>query len=406
MIDQCHAPANMSHVADRAYYLDALRGLAALTVAVHHYFAAFYPYTIFGASGGVRQHSEWEFLAFYPPLGMFLAGHTAVCLFFILSGYVLSFPYLGQSDRFKLLAAMIKRPIRLAGVVVFTIAMAYLIWINGGFFNRLAAQISTSELWLGSYWGEPVDLARFFKDILLSPFSQGMTYNPPLWTIGIELYGSMLVYLFLLLFGAANHRLLLMIGLIFLLRNSLYQGFILGMMLAEIVKFARLPKWFTKVSWWPWGCLGVFVLLSAYPNHIEHQFLLTTPYAFLPPMAGVISWSMLEAVMIFIFVVAQVGVQKHLMSFPLQQLGRISYAFYATHFLLIGSLGAWLFLDLEPTIGYHGAFLTTFSLGLVLTYLISEVITNYIDAPSIALASRIGQSVVRCIEHFVTQLKN
>lgn len=58
----------------RIFELDALRGLAAFTVIWHHFWSALRPYP--------------------PPryIAPFFAGHEAVVLFFVLSGYVLSIP--------------------------------------------------------------------------------------------------------------------------------------------------------------------------------------------------------------------------------------------------------------------------------------------------------------------------
>src|SRR5689334_10873657 len=110
----------------RQPHLDSLRGVAALIVVLEHYFAAFYPYTLFGARGEYRQIAPWESLAFHPPFGTLIAGHFAVCLFFILSGYVLSFRFLGKrGGTSDLVAAIVRRPIRLGGLVAFTMVVAF-----------------------------------------------------------------------------------------------------------------------------------------------------------------------------------------------------------------------------------------------------------------------------------------
>src|SRR5438105_12280270 len=67
--------------------LDSLRGLAALIVVFHHFFWMwFYHQT---------ERTDPAFLLFYP----LIAGHESVILFFLLSGFVLSVPYLrGRSQ--------------------------------------------------------------------------------------------------------------------------------------------------------------------------------------------------------------------------------------------------------------------------------------------------------------------
>ena len=74
----------------RFHELDALRGLAALTVVAHHL-----RLTI---SLVERPASAvwWEKLLLFGPLQIFWAGHEAVVFFFVLSGFVLSLPYFSQ----------------------------------------------------------------------------------------------------------------------------------------------------------------------------------------------------------------------------------------------------------------------------------------------------------------------
>ena len=70
----------------RMHELDSLRGIAALTVILDHFVAA-YVGTLHGLKGPSSR------IITYFALHLFTAGHEAVLLFFILSGFVL--------DRFR-----------------------------------------------------------------------------------------------------------------------------------------------------------------------------------------------------------------------------------------------------------------------------------------------------------------
>ncbi len=63
----------------RFYELDSLRGVAALTVVFHH-FSRICPERI-------------THVLIRTPLRLLIAGHQAVILFFLLSGFVLTLPY-------------------------------------------------------------------------------------------------------------------------------------------------------------------------------------------------------------------------------------------------------------------------------------------------------------------------
>jgi peptidoglycan/LPS O-acetylase OafA/YrhL len=139
----------------RQHYLDSMRGAAALIVTIVHYFGAFRPYSVFGSKSGSQPQSTWENLCHFPLFSTIFAGHFAVCLFFILSGYVLSIHHFGRdADRVKLFSAMVKRPIRLGGLVLFTVLLSALIQDQHLYFNVAASNISGSQAWLGSFWAE------------------------------------------------------------------------------------------------------------------------------------------------------------------------------------------------------------------------------------------------------------
>ena len=75
-------------------YLEGIRGLAAIIVVLHHYILAFYP--AMSSANETQIHNEtsyFEEVMAQIPLNIFYNGGFAVCIFFILSGYVLSNNY-------------------------------------------------------------------------------------------------------------------------------------------------------------------------------------------------------------------------------------------------------------------------------------------------------------------------
>jgi peptidoglycan/LPS O-acetylase OafA/YrhL len=371
----------------RQKHLDSLRGLAAVIVVLEHYFAAFFPYTVFGTQSEYRQIAPWENVAFYPPFGTLIAGHLAVCLFFILSGYVLSYRFIGErSGGLDLMAAMVRRPMRLAGLVVFTIATAFLLWRAGLFFNHQVADVSHSTPWFDEPWTGPVALATLAQD-LLAPFSRGRIYNGPLWTIEIELYGSLATFVFLLLFKASPYRRIILLALVIGLTTSFYQAFALGVLLADLHKQRDLRQVATPVMV---ALVALAVYLSSYPQQCTPEFVDRSIYGILPPSKTSGGYPMLAAALVFVIVLTSQRARSVLAQPALRFLGRISYGIYAIHFLMLGSVSSWLFLQLLHYTTYAGAFALALACGFASTLLFAYAATITIDEWSIAAAHRVA----------------
>ena len=382
----------------RQHHLDSLRGIAALIVVLTHYFAAFYPYAIFGIQGNYYQKSIWEDIVFFPPFGLLVAGHLAVCLFFILSGYLLSYGFLGEIRRTdKIVSAVLKRPIRLGGLVLFTIIAGYCLWYSKAFFNTVVADLSGSKPWFSNCWKGELDFIHLIKDIVTSMFSHASIYNPPLWTMKIELYGSFFVFLFVGLFGRFKYRLLILLFLSAIFHRSLYLGFILGVIVADIVKNHDI---FFKLESNRYVSMFLFVFflyLSSYPYYANSDFIKQTILYALP----IDKWlghgyPMIAALTIFILVKISSRIKKYLTHPILIFVGRVSYGLYAIHFLVLGSISSYLFsaLYIHFGFGYHLSFLLVLITGFPTIILLAYLATIYIDDTAMKSASYLSDKAL------------
>ncbi|MBE9032444.1 acyltransferase [filamentous cyanobacterium LEGE 11480] len=384
----------------RFTYFDSLRGIAAVIVVLVHYFAAFYPYSVFGDGDGPQHHS-WEKLFFIPPFGLLLNGHFSVCLFFILSGFVLSYGYFGQSgNRVKLLVAVIKRPVRLGGLVLFGILLSAILWQSGLYFNDQVFHLGVSGPWFRDYWQGNLDVKKLLSSLTTSIFRNGYIYNPPLWTIRMELYGSIMVFAFLLLFKNVKYRLVLLTLLVVLFHNSLYQGFWLGLIIADLMKRGIIQNWSayqsTKVGRLVMiTAVILLAYLSSYPHYAEIQFVRDTIYGYLPDDKGFGGgYPMFTALITFLIVCVNHHVQTWLNQPPLLFLGQISYGVYVVHFLILGSFSSWMFLSFHQSWSHELSFSATLIFGLLAIMALGYLSTKYIDALSIKLASYIGRKAL------------
>lgn len=144
----------------RIFALDALRGLAAFVVVWHHFREAF-----------DMSMPRW----YLRPL---LAGHAAVVLFFVLSGYVLSIPYWnGRSMPYGryLLRRFFRIYVPYAGAVVVAVLVAS---------RLLGAQLPLTQ-WFYNTWHTPLTaglVLRQFLTISVSP-----EINTAFWSLRYEM---------------------------------------------------------------------------------------------------------------------------------------------------------------------------------------------------------------------------
>ncbi len=373
-------------------HLEGLRGIAALIVVLSHFAAIFYPSTNFGAQ--YPAHEDWESLFTTTPLALVFAGHFAVCLFFLLSGYVLSLPYFGNTtkDTNHLLAALIKRPFRLSGLVLTSILVSFCLDRLSWYFNAPVSIQTYSTPWFESYWSQnTVTLDRLIIDVVTRLFSAGFSYNQPLWTIKIELYGSFLTFIFLLFFRGSNLRLLAYLYTFVLFHGTLYHGFIIGIFLADIVRnYPHVVLKLTRTTL-AWPLLFVGLLLSSRPEYITADELESTFFGSFPSLRGLGGgYSMLGATIVFIAVLISPNLQKMLSVRIFVLLGKISFALYAFHFLILGSFTSWLFLKLSPLFTYNINCAVVGITSITVMFVLSYWLTKYVDEPTTRIANRMA----------------
>ncbi|MFZ2835300.1 MAG: acyltransferase family protein, partial [Candidatus Moraniibacteriota bacterium] len=187
-------------------YLDGLRGLAAFVVVFHHFILAFYPALFSGPDNVTHMASGKEIFLSGSVLNLFYNGNFAVCVFFVLSGYVLSHKFFVFKDNEIITASAVKRYLRLAIPVAFSVFCAYILMKFSLFYNQQAAEASGSG-WLGGFWDFKPDFIDSLNQTFIGTFfSNVFEYNMTLWTIAFEFFGAFLVFGFLALFGKMKNR--------------------------------------------------------------------------------------------------------------------------------------------------------------------------------------------------------
>jgi len=359
--------------------LDGLRGWACLIVVFFHYCIALIYRERFGAEP-IRA------LVQPFPLGLLSAGDFCVHVFFVLSGIVLSLPYLRMergAPSEKLRSAMVRRPFRLLGMMLPVLIAAYL----------LGYGMPPADFMKFSGYAAPTpDVGTFLSDLFTAPFSRGQAYVPPFWTLWYELYGSLGLFAGLwLMQGMGFPRRLILYGVgVLLLHGSAFLDFLAGAAIAEAMVAGIFPVRSVRSIWAVSLVTVAGLFLACYNNelgttHAAPNVLFTILKWFAP----LTSWA---ALLVVVGVVNLASFQRLLSARPVQFLGHISYAHYAIHWLVIYSIAAPLAVWLRKSQGMEIA--GAWSIGWIacapVCLGLGWAATQWIDEPAIRLSKWIA----------------
>ena len=331
---------------DKLRSLDAVRGLAAVVVVMHHLVCTFW--------------MEWKAVPTTPGSQVWNHGEFAIRLFFVLSGFVLSLSYFRTLELTVLRSMAVRRYFRLALPIIGSVALAVSLQAMGLFSNaRCAEELGLPPgSWLGRSNAGDVNLSDAGREAFFGAyFSYDVrrTYNSVLWTMEMEFKGSLLVFAALALFGRARNRwLLYTLGILVLYKLQHYAliDFIAGMALCDW--WIRRPAGRSR----HWGALAVLAGLIIgdieVPWMVEvygslprgHEFTWWFVYVtqMLFPFVGTVG-----AVAVIVGVLESERIDRFLSRGPFRLLGKMSFSLYLVHLIVIFTVGTGVFLALVPS---------------------------------------------------------
>jgi peptidoglycan/LPS O-acetylase OafA/YrhL len=332
---------------------DGLRGIAALNVLLCHLFISIFPaafaFIYPGTAAPSVQPGVIERVLAFPLLSVFWNGQFAVCIFFVLSGYVLTKQYLETGDSMILRLRACRRYIRLCVPILGAAMFAYVVLAMGLGQAREEAAL-TGSLWLTQFWTFDPSWVEALKEGAYKAITEGgSAYNPSLWTMKIELIGSMIVFGYASLtlrgrvgafaFVGAN----LLLGTFFPDRWPFYVAFLIG------CHVGILPLTKSPVALW---AIMVLALICG-GFDVSHWYDWTKFVA----ADDVVRKNIFNVIggALLLYVVRCGFLDKILQSRSAQYLGRVSYAFYLVHLPIVLSFSAWLYATLAGVLHWHRA---------------------------------------------------
>ncbi len=320
---------------ERNKEIDGIRGWAAFAVVALHFFNGVYGplYPMFNGK----------------TFGFIFNGPLMVSIFFLLSGDVLSIPFFAKRSSETTSRLVLSRYFRLTFPIVIGCFIIYLLMKFGLVYHTEASDIIGGEGWMGNFLQfQPTlkGVIRYsFFDVYFN-HTRDTSYNPFLWTMSVEMLGSLLIFINIFIFKHIKKplRVLWAQCLFFLLFDSSMFLFVAGMTIGY------------------YRHLGYFDRKLAKKNNILKLLYVTLIVLFFSIFResdATINGFQINTLIInnkfryiwAVLLVYCIYTSKHLLPFFRSKLsvflGEISYPIYVLHFIVMITITSW------GTIYYH-----------------------------------------------------
>jgi peptidoglycan/LPS O-acetylase OafA/YrhL len=330
-----HLNSTLDH--QRYEELDSLRGLAAVSVVLFHLLPVIPSFT-------------WLEKLNNTPLFIFWAGHEAVILFFMLSGFVLALPYLNnRASSYK--DYLIKRVCRI--YIPWLVSFALVIFCMSSFYK-----IDLTKL---SFWFDtdvtPIPIDSLLNHIFLLGEFQSFKFNMVVWSLVHEMRVSLifpaLMYLLIMKYSWKRNIAIALTGSIlffffyvlclklfkydatklqtsYLLTLHYIAFFIIGALLAK--HRSVFQKWYGKLS-------QISKVMLAGAGVLSYTYSGWFPKISLSHLFIIKDWTIAIGCTIFMIFCLHSKTVKFIMTFkPVKFVGRISYSLYLYHLIVSLSL--------------------------------------------------------------------
>ncbi|OLN96338.1 hypothetical protein CCHL11_04512 [Colletotrichum chlorophyti] len=415
-------------------YLDGLRGFAAFLVYWHHNeLWAHEPHVqnrVF--ENGFGYEDKYYFAALPGIRHCFTGGHFAVSVFFVISGFVLSAKPLslihaGEHGRLaeKVGSALFRRWLRLF-LPVITTSFVFMTFTH--VFDIWVYNIEHLSTWREDVWSWYCEIKNF-SFVFTTGGNPFFSWNPHLWSIPVEMKGSVIIYTALIAFSRCtrNARLCCEVGLVFYflyIADGWYGAmFVMGMVLCDLDLLAKkndLPSVFKKLepakTFIFYHFFAISMYLGGVPSYTGdvmnmrdnpgwYYLSLLKPQAVFDYKWFYLFW----AAVLLVASVPRIWWLKRFFETPFcQYLGRISFALYLVHGPVLGTLGDRIYtmagwwkdserehlahlvdkflLPKTGPLGLEPAFLLPHLILLPVTLWLAEMVTRFVDEPSVKFA--------------------
>jgi peptidoglycan/LPS O-acetylase OafA/YrhL len=311
----------------RNYSLEALRGLTAIIVVLWHTCLAFFP----------------EYTTTRP---------STVIIFFVLSGFVLTQRTFIDMKYDYIVNHAIKRYFRLVFMVFIGLFISFMLFKFNLYSFKEAGHLNQSS-WLSSFAGAETipdgNPIRFIIQALYGVFfnMDNYNYDPPLWTMHIEFYGSFIIFGFTFLFIEILKFKRIFLTIIFITITCLaifnINIFFLPMMVGVLFSYITTSYRFSEFLKM---CVNNIYTVIPLIIFAFYCFMDLASIDYIPDHLDPIYLNILGA-LLFVIVFYYNNITNKIFNNKLGAfLGKYSFPMYIIHVLIICSIGSYIYVHL------------------------------------------------------------
>lgn len=366
---------------DKLLHIEGIRGIACFIVVLSHLALVFYP----GLHEKELIANSTESFIFNSPIPFIYSGTAAVFIFFVLSGYVLTYGVMKNNDVLLSISTMtIRRYFRLAIPVAASCILSFLV--------IKYASIDTSKLsaWISSYGNfEPSIFGAMYSGLIETFFRGGSAYNPVLWTMKIEFIGSLIIFFYCAVSSKVEKKTSIAVAfsvVIFMLPLSQiekysYICFMFGAILNHIN--LKLKTLFSVTLL----CIGIYFGGVHYGSSAYAYAISLISYPVFGEMTNAYYlFCAFSGILVVTAIIKNDMLSKLLSIRPFVYLGRVSFSVYLIHLPIMYLTAPYIFNTASIFFGYFEASLIASLTTIIVIYLASNIFYKAFDAKAIKLS--------------------
>ena len=367
---------------------ESIRGLACLAVVFSHLAMSFFPY-LHHFDANETTDLAWVNAMHHSPFGFLYSGDAAVFVFFVLSGFVLSYAILKSPDQFndKIKSMMIKRYPRL---MIPALTSCLIIW---SVFQVIHIDSHHVGAWLQAFTAQNFRLkdALYEGTIGAFLFSES-NINWVLWTMTIELMGSFA--LFFLLYLYHYKKIAFLLGSLLIPCLAYYwrgQGFCFGISSfifgMYIYLYAKPLKNMTAIIMLLFGLYFAGAHNTSAAYSWVHHILGESTYDYCNFFAGIL----------IVYSILMNPLLSKCLDHPFfVWLGKLSFSIYLLHLLMLYLICIPLFnLFLSWQWNYSISVIISASAAILMTLFVANFYSRYVDQFSITASNWLANTLLR-----------